>query len=121
VAWTEHVASFGAQSLDPPGDHADRTPPGVEQHLWQHGPHQLTTHRAWVDDGVTRGTPQEIALWAVADVEVTVNGGRVALHVAYPGYGGRAHYVMTRVPDAAQVGALVKRWAVRNRRAAGLP
>ncbi len=119
-AWTEHVASFGWTSTDPAGEHPGRQVPTAETTLWWEGAHRLTTHRAFVDDGVTQGTPQELPLWSVADVEVTPSSGRVALRIAYPGYAGRAHYVMTRVADAPAVGALCRRWAVRNRRAAGL-
>lgn len=116
-SWSAAVANAGYQMEDPL---ADPVLPPAEQVLWTQGPNQLSTHRVWVNDGVTRDNVEEIPLWAVAGVEVrskTGTVGDVAIVVAYPGYGGRAHWVMSKVDNPHWVGAVARKWANRNRRA----
>ena len=119
--WTDDVATNGHQLRDPIGDGAV---PTQEQLLWTHELNQLSTHRVWINDGVFRGRATEFALWQVAEVDVTVNAGqhalgtgRIAFRIAFPGYVGRTHYVMSGVPSPHEVGGLAHKWANRNRRA----
>ena len=119
--WTDAVANAGQSFTDPL---TEPVLPEAEQVLWQHGSHQLSTHRAWVFDASIKREIQEIPLWSVAEVEVTATSrqhqagaGRVALVVAYHGYTGRRHWVMADVPTPHVVGAMVRKWANRNRRA----
>ena len=121
--WTESVGSFGQAFTDPL---VEPLLPGHEQALWSHGANHLTTYRVLVDDGSRR--PTELALWMVTQVEVTINAGqhllgtgRIALRIDYPGYTGRSHAVMKGIPQAHNVGALIRKWVNRNRRAAGGP
>lgn len=120
TAWTDDVASYGHQSRAPVTNGAL---PDQEQVLWTHGRNQLSTHRVWIHDGTTRADPTEFALWAVADLELTVNAGqhamgtgRLAFKIAYPGYVGRTHYVMNGIPAPEQVASLAYTWVSRNRR-----
>ena len=66
--WTDAVANAGQSFTDPL---TEPVLPEAEQVLWQHGSHQLSTHRAWVFDASIKREIQEIPLWSVAEVEVT--------------------------------------------------
>lgn len=119
--WTDSVANSGVQftdALEPP------TLPPSEVMLWQQGPLLLTTHRAVVPDPLNRRRTIELQLWMVIGVQVTRDAGqhlrgtgRIAIEVAYPGYGGPRHYVLKGIPDADVVAAMVRKWANRCRRA----
>jgi hypothetical protein len=120
AGWTDRVSSYGEEFVDPPGE---PELPAHERALWAHDGNALSTHRAWIEDGFVRGRVKELALWMIEGVEVTINSGqrlkgtgRVALKVAYPGYTGRTHWVMTGVPGPREVAALFRKWANRNRR-----
>ena len=120
--WTEHVASFGVTLRDPSDG---PLLPAVEQRVWDHGAHVLSTHRIWIDDapGKRRGHPEPIALWAVQDVEVrpakaaTPDSGRITCTVVAPDYAGPRRRVLDRIPQAAVTAAWIRRWARRNQRA----
>lgn len=118
--WTAHVANGPYQAEDPP---VDPTPSPSEVLVWESGQNRLTTHRIWINDGTRGSDITELQLWMVGDVEVTANlgqhltsTGRVAVKVEYPGYAGRSHFVMNGISEAHSVGALIRKWANRNRR-----
>lgn len=118
--WSDAVANQGVQ-FEEPVDWS--VLPEQESMVWVHDPHQLSTHRVWVDDGARRGVVREFPLWAVSEVRVTESVthrsqglGRVAVVIGYEGYVGRTHWVMSGVPQPHEVAALVRKWANRNRR-----
>ena len=89
--------------------------PAVEQVLWDGEGHRLTTHRIWVYEKGTGRPAEELPLWLIAAVQVTMTS--VTMTAAYPGYGGRATYVI-RSAAAPQLGVVLRKWSNRNRRAA---
>lgn len=120
-AWSASVGNGGAVFEDPP---SEPTLPPQETVMWEADGRRLTTHRLWINDPLNHKRVVELYLWGVAGVEVTRNAGqhqrgtgRIAVEVAYPGYGGPRHYVMKDVYDADLVAAMIGKWANRNRRA----
>jgi len=119
--WTDDVVTGpfrGSVPLPAPGE---PLLPGVETLVWQNEWGTLTSHRLWVVEH--RGQQAtEFALWMVrgAQVRSAVGGlADIGVTIAYPGYGGRATWVLRAVADAPAVAAALLRQANRVRRSLG--
>lgn len=119
ATWTEYVANAGYRAVDP--IELNFAFPAVEETLWEQEPARLSTRRIWVEDHFNKGHIQDFPLWAVERVKVRnprteIDFSDIELHIAYPGYVGRNTWVLQEVREPHRVGALIRKWQVRNRK-----
>ncbi len=118
-SWSAHVANGAYQAED----HIDESGlPPSELNVWSEGRHFLTTHRIWIDDGYGKESVEEFKLWMVDPWRIDVGGvpgvasADIKVTISYPGYVGRNTWNMRKVGNPHGVGALIRKWANRNRR-----
>lgn len=119
AAWTDRVATGSFVTDDPV---APVTPlPPEEAVLWHSGADMLTTHRLIVASTSPGRPPEQFEAWMVAGARARHSGvGDVEVTIAYPGYDGRATWVLRGVAEPPAVAALVRKQANRARQAARL-
>ena len=116
AAWTDRVVTGSFVTDDPMTDAGPL--PAEEAVLWHSGGDMLTTHRLILASTAPNRPPEQFEVWMVAGARARHGGvGDVEVTIAYPGYGGRATWVLRSVADPPAVAALVHKQANRARRA----
>lgn len=117
--WTDEVATGlfrGQDAMPAPGE---PLLPATESTFWQTDGWALSTHRVWIREHRNQ-PPTEFAVWMVRAAQVRSHVGDVAdvgVTIAFPGYGGKATWVLRSVAQAPVVAATLLRQANRARRA----